>query len=133
MRREPQKKKNILKNKEPRLVRKSCTKMPEAKKGSNLLNSVPIFENFNERFKSFSCHTVFCKCVNLMHDLSNHFHNSSCLVLNPRGSSSRDFKRHPGNSDSQKNKPKSKDAVAYLKQANLKGPNWKWVPKSSVV
>ncbi|KAJ9538937.1 hypothetical protein OSB04_031670 [Centaurea solstitialis] len=67
-----------------------------------------------------------------MHDLSNHFHNSSCLVLNLRGQSSRDFKGHFGNSASQKSKPKLKDVVAYLKHANLKGPNWKWVPKSLV-
>ncbi|KAJ9546486.1 LOW QUALITY PROTEIN: hypothetical protein OSB04_019029 [Centaurea solstitialis] len=102
MRRELQKKKNFLKNKEPRLVRKSCTKMPKAMKGSILLNSVPIFENFNEKFKSLSCQTEFCKCVNLMHALSNHFHNSSCLVLNHRGQSSRDFKGHFGNSVYQK-------------------------------
>ncbi|KAJ9552812.1 hypothetical protein OSB04_016857 [Centaurea solstitialis] len=133
MRRESQKKKNFLKNKEPRLVRKSCTKMPKTMKGSTFLNSVPIFENFNEKFKSLSCQTKFCKCVDLMHDLSNHVHNSSCLVMNPRGLSSRDFKGHLGNSDSQKNKPKPRDAVAYLKHANLKGPNWKWVPKSLVV
>ncbi|KAJ9544415.1 hypothetical protein OSB04_024122 [Centaurea solstitialis] len=125
MRRELQKKKNFLKNKEPRLVRKSCTKMPKAMKGSILLNYVPIFENFNEKFKSLSCQTEFCKCVNLMHLLSNHFHNSSCLVLNHRSQSSRDFKGHFGNSVSQKSKPKSKDDVAYLKHANLKGPNWK--------
>ncbi|KAJ9545061.1 hypothetical protein OSB04_024768 [Centaurea solstitialis] len=106
--------------------------MPKTKKGSIFLNSVPIFENFNEKFKSLSCQTKFCKCVDLMHDLSNHFHNSSCLVLNPRGQSSRDFKGHFGNSASQKSKPKSRDAVAYLKHANLKGSNWKWVPKSSV-
>ncbi|KAJ9544869.1 hypothetical protein OSB04_024576 [Centaurea solstitialis] len=97
MRREPQKN-NFLKNKELRLVRKSCTKMPKTMKGSILLNSVPIFENFNEKFKSLSCQTEFCKCVNLMHALSNHFHNSSCLVLNHRGQSSRDFKGHFGNS-----------------------------------
>ncbi|KAJ9544976.1 hypothetical protein OSB04_024683 [Centaurea solstitialis] len=133
MRRESQKKKNFLKNKEPRLDRKSCTKMPKTMKGSTFLNSVPIFENFNEKFKSLSCQTKFCKCVDLMHDLSNHFHNSSCLVMNPRGLSSRDFKGHLGNSDSQKNKPKPRDVVAYLKHANLKGPNWKWVPKSLVV
>ncbi|KAJ9544187.1 hypothetical protein OSB04_023894 [Centaurea solstitialis] len=124
MRREPQKKKNFLKNKEHRLVRKSCTKMPKAMQGSIFLNSVPIFENFNEKLKSLSCQTKFCKCVNLMHALSNHFHNSSCLVLNHRGQSSRDFKGHFGNSVSQKSKPKSKDAVTYLKHANLKGPNW---------
>ncbi|KAJ9541984.1 hypothetical protein OSB04_028490 [Centaurea solstitialis] len=102
MRRDLQKKKNFLKNKEPRLVRKSCTKMPNAMTGSILLNSVPIFENLNEKFKSLSCQTEFCKCVNLMHALSNHFHNSSCLVLNHRGQSSRDFKGHFGKSVSQK-------------------------------
>ncbi|KAJ9545004.1 hypothetical protein OSB04_024711 [Centaurea solstitialis] len=102
MRREPQKKGSNFLNKEPRLVRKSCTKIPKAKKGSNFLNSVPIFENFNDKFKSLSCNTGFCKCVNLMHALSNHFQTSSCLLLNHRGPSSRDFKGHFGNSVSQK-------------------------------
>ncbi|KAJ9566532.1 hypothetical protein OSB04_002498 [Centaurea solstitialis] len=84
--------------KEPRFVRESCTKIPKTRKGSNSLNSVPIFENFNEKFKSLSYNSEFCECVNLMHVLSNHFHNSSCLVLNHRGPSSRDFKGHFGNS-----------------------------------
>ncbi|KAJ9539014.1 hypothetical protein OSB04_031747 [Centaurea solstitialis] len=61
-----------------------------------------------------------------MHALSNHFHNSSCLVTCHRGSSSRDNQRHIGQSVQPKNKRKLKDVLAHLKQDNLKGPNWRW-------
>ncbi|KAJ9544445.1 hypothetical protein OSB04_024152 [Centaurea solstitialis] len=40
--------------------------------------------------------------------------------------SSRDNQRHFGHSVLQKSKPKQKDVVAYLKQANLKGPSLRW-------
>ncbi|KAJ9546622.1 hypothetical protein OSB04_019165 [Centaurea solstitialis] len=46
-----------------------------------------------------SCNTAFRECFNIMHALSNHFHYSSCLVMNHRGTSSRDNKGHFGNSD----------------------------------
>ncbi|KAJ9544653.1 hypothetical protein OSB04_024360 [Centaurea solstitialis] len=61
-----------------------------------------------------------------MHALSDHFHHSTYLVTRNRGNSSRDNHRQFGHCVSQKNKPKPKDVVAYLKQANLKGPKWKW-------
>ncbi|KAJ9567112.1 LOW QUALITY PROTEIN: hypothetical protein OSB04_003078 [Centaurea solstitialis] len=67
-----------------------------------------------------------------MHALSDHFHHSTCLVTSHRGTSFRDHHRHFGHFVPQKDKPKPKDVVAYLKQANFKGPNWRWVPKSSV-
>ncbi|KAJ9561321.1 hypothetical protein OSB04_006481 [Centaurea solstitialis] len=61
-----------------------------------------------------------------MHVLSNHLHSSSCLVKNPKNKCSRDNQRHFGTSESQESKTKQKNVVAYFKQANLKGPNWKW-------
>ncbi|KAJ9544582.1 LOW QUALITY PROTEIN: hypothetical protein OSB04_024289 [Centaurea solstitialis] len=67
-----------------------------------------------------------------MYALSNHFHSSSCLVTNHRGTSSRDNQRQFGQSVPQKSKPKPNDAVENLKQANLKGPSWRWVPNTSV-
>ncbi|KAJ9539027.1 hypothetical protein OSB04_031760 [Centaurea solstitialis] len=48
---------------EPRFVRKSCTEIPKTKKGSNSLNYVPIFGNFNEKFKSLSYDSEFCECM----------------------------------------------------------------------
>ncbi|KAJ9546943.1 hypothetical protein OSB04_019486 [Centaurea solstitialis] len=122
MRRDPQKKPKVFQNKEPRFVRKSCRKKLKTKKGSNFSTSVPIFENFNEQFKSLSCNTFFCEYFNIMHALSNHFHHSSSLVINHKGPSSKDNQRHFGNFVPQKSKPKPKDVVAYLKQANLKYP-----------
>ncbi|KAJ9557109.1 hypothetical protein OSB04_011723 [Centaurea solstitialis] len=111
MRRDPQKKPKVFQNKEPRFVRKSCRKKPKTKKGYKFSTSVPSFENFNEKFKSLSCNIVFCECFNIMHALSNHFHHSSCLVMNHRGPSSRDNQRYFGNSIPQKSKPKPKNVV----------------------
>ncbi|KAJ9544680.1 hypothetical protein OSB04_024387 [Centaurea solstitialis] len=126
MRRDPQKKPKAFQNKEPRFVRESCRKKPKTKKGSKISTSVRIFENRNEKFKSLSCNTAFCECFNIMHALSNNFHQSSCLVMNHIGTSSRDNKGHFANSGSQKSKPKLKDVVTYLKQANINGPNRRW-------
>ncbi|KAJ9544708.1 hypothetical protein OSB04_024415 [Centaurea solstitialis] len=111
---EPQKKPKVFQDKEPRFVRESCIKKPKTKKGSKFQTSVPIFENFNEKFKSLSCNTAFCKCFNIMHALSNQFHHSSCLVMNHRGTSSRDKKGHFGHSELQKSKPKPKDKKQHV-------------------
>ncbi|KAJ9557784.1 hypothetical protein OSB04_012398 [Centaurea solstitialis] len=132
MRRDPQKKSKVFQNKEPRLVKESCKKRPKTKKGSTFSASVPIFENFNEKFKSLSCKTVIGEFFKIMHVLSNHFHHSSCLVINPKNKGSKEKQGHFGNSNYQKNKTNQKDVVTYFKHANIKGPNWKWVPKSSV-
>lgn len=69
--------------------------------------------------------------VILVHALSQHLHSSACLVSHPKAHASGVNEGQLGNF-TKKNKSKSKDALAYLKQANLKGPNWMCVPKSSV-
>jgi hypothetical protein len=52
-------KSKVFQNKEPRLVREACKKKPKSRKGSNFKSSVPIFDEFNEKFKSLSRNTVF--------------------------------------------------------------------------
>ncbi|KAJ9544992.1 hypothetical protein OSB04_024699 [Centaurea solstitialis] len=121
------KKAEVFQNKEPRYVMESCIKKPKTKKGFTfcLKTYVPIFEKFNAQFKSLSCNAVICECYNIVHDLSDQFHNSSSRVMSHRGPSSRDTQRQTRKFVSQKNKTNSKNVVAYLKQANLKGPNWR--------
>ena len=71
-------------NKEPRLVEESCNEKPIPRKDSKNKQSVPFFDKFNEDFKKFSCNVTFCNCFNIMHDLSQHLHHSSCLVTHPK-------------------------------------------------
>ena len=120
-------------NKEPRLVEESCNEKPIPRKGSKNKHCVPFFDKFNEDFKKFSCNVTFCNCFNIMHALSQHLHHSSCLVTHPKNNGFGMNNRHFGDSLPKKNKTKSKGVVAYQKQANVKGPNWKWVPKANVV
>ncbi|KAJ9539028.1 hypothetical protein OSB04_031761 [Centaurea solstitialis] len=61
-----------------------------------------------------------------MHTLSHHLHHSSCLVTHPKPKSSGMQNGKLGNSKSKKSKPKPRNALAYFKQANQKGSNFKW-------
>ncbi|KAJ9561737.1 hypothetical protein OSB04_006897 [Centaurea solstitialis] len=67
-----------------------------------------------------------------MHTLSQHLYHSFCLVTHPKPKGSGMQNGQFGNSHPKKSKPKPNNVMAYFKQANQKGPNFKWVPKSSV-
>ncbi|KAJ9547323.1 LOW QUALITY PROTEIN: hypothetical protein OSB04_019866 [Centaurea solstitialis] len=67
-------------NKEPRIVKESCSKKPKSRKGSKSKSSIPFLKDFNEKFKFLACNTEFCECFNIMHALSDHFHYSTFLV-----------------------------------------------------
>ncbi|KAJ9561605.1 hypothetical protein OSB04_006765 [Centaurea solstitialis] len=109
-------------NKESRIGQNSCNEKPNPRKGSNKYFSVPFFDTFNEEFKKHACKVNFCNGFHIMHMLSKHLHHSSCLVTHPKSNDSEMHSRHFGNSQSKKSKTKPKNALAYFKHANQKGP-----------
>ncbi|KAJ9544548.1 hypothetical protein OSB04_024255 [Centaurea solstitialis] len=121
-------KQHKLKNnfhKEPRIGKNSGNEKPIPRKGSNKHFSVPFFEVFSEEFKKHACKVKFCNCFHIMHTLSQHLHHSSCLVTHPKSKGYGMQNEQFGNSQPKKSKPKPKNAMAYFKQANQKGPNFK--------
>jgi len=68
---------------EPRLEKESCERKPKYKGSCNKCN-VPSFEKFNEKFRLLASNTVYCKCFDLMHALSQHLHSPACHISHPK-------------------------------------------------
>ena len=45
---------------------------------------VSSFEKFNEKFRNVASNSVYCKCFDLMHALSQHFSSPACHISNPK-------------------------------------------------
>jgi hypothetical protein len=116
---------------ESRLEKESCKRKPKYKKGSCNKRCVSSFDEFNEKFRLLASNTVYCKCFDLMHALSQHLHSPACHISHPKSKNKYSKGKNGQNGSSERNdKTKTENAKADSKTPNKTGPIWKWVPKS---
>ena len=116
--------------KEPRLEEESCKRKSKYKKGSWNKCVVPFFGEFNEEFRFLASNSVYCKCFDLMHALSQQLSSRASHISHPK-SKNKNSKGKNGQNDTSKRNDKTKTENAKApKTPDQKGPIQKWVPKS---
>ena len=109
--------------KKPRLENESCKRKPKYKKDSCNKCGVSSFDKFNEKFRLLASNSAYCKCIDLMHALSQHVSSPVCHISNPISKNNNSKGKNGQNDTSGRNdKTKIGNAKANPKTSDIKGP-----------